>query len=68
MYSINTKNNFLNTHTIGLLFVTGILLMGLFFNNKGFNNIYDFGIEYTNSLQGKETLEDGKHSITVKKE
>ncbi|WP_431167741.1 DUF4405 domain-containing protein [Tenacibaculum halocynthiae] len=68
MYSINSKNNFLNTHSVGLLFVTGILLMGLFFNIKGFNKIYDFGNEYRNSLQGKETLEDGKQSITVKKE
>lgn len=68
MYSINSKKTFLSTRLIGLLSLAGVLFIGLLFNISGFNKIYDFGNEYRNSLQGKETLEDGTQSITVKKE
>ncbi|WP_106794000.1 DUF4405 domain-containing protein [Aquimarina sp. Aq78] len=68
MYSINSKNNFLNVRFITLLFIAGILFTGLLFNVSGFNKIYDFGNEYRNSLQGKETLEDGTQSINIKNE
>lgn len=68
MYSINSKKTFLSTRFIVIFCLIGVLFTGLLFNISGFNKIYDFGNEYRNSLQGKQTLENGTQSITVKKE
>lgn len=68
MYSTNSKKNFVSMPFILISSAIGIILMGLMFGIPSFHKVYDFGNEYRNSLQGKETLADGTQSITLQKD
>lgn len=67
MYSINAKKNFISNKLLFISLAIICLFLGVFFNIKGFNFIYDFGNEYRNSLAGFETLENGTQSLILDK-